>query len=81
MTNSRSMRISILASIMRVSHPEGTLRHVALAVGTSFGIMGLVMFALRVQFCIEYACFMTKTVLIAQTTSKHLTFIDPRVGV
>ncbi|KAG8216476.1 hypothetical protein J3R82DRAFT_6587 [Butyriboletus roseoflavus] len=69
MTNSRSMRISILASIVRVSHPEGILRHIALAIGVSFGIMAIAMFALRIQLCVADACPMTMTVLIAQTTT------------
>ncbi|KAG8216477.1 hypothetical protein J3R82DRAFT_6588 [Butyriboletus roseoflavus] len=64
-----SMRISILASIVRVSHPEGILRHIALAIGVSFGIMALAMLALRIQLCVVDACDMTTTVLIAQTTT------------
>lgn len=81
MTDSRAARISVLASIVRVSHPEGILRHIALGIGTFFGMMGIATLALRTQLCIVNACLMTKTVLIAQTTSEYYTFVDSRVGV
>lgn len=71
MTDSRATRISVLASIVRVSCPEGMLRHIALGIGAFFGMMGIATLGLRTQLCIVDACFMTKTVFIAQTTSKH----------
>jgi hypothetical protein len=61
--------------MVHVSHPEGTLRHIALGIGTLFGIMGIMMLGLRVRMCAADECLMTRTVLIAQTTSKHQTFV------
>lgn len=69
--DSRSTRISILASIVRVSRPEGMLRSIALGIGTLFGIMGAGMVGQRVQVCLTNHCLMTKQLLIAQTTSEH----------
>ena len=61
--------------MVHVSHPQGTQRHIALGIGTLFGIMGIVMLGQRVQVCVAHDCLITRAVLIAQTTSKHQSFV------
>ena len=74
--NSRATRISILTSMVRVSRPEGNLRHIALGVGVLFGFIGVVMLAVRLHLCLDDACLMTTPTLIIQTISKHPTLFD-----
>lgn len=69
--DSRATRISILASIVRVSRPEGRLRHISLGTGILFGILGAAMIGKRLQGCLAKGCLMTRALLIAQTTSKQ----------
>ncbi|KAF8434784.1 hypothetical protein L210DRAFT_968463 [Boletus edulis BED1] len=62
-------RISILTSVVRVSRPEGMLRHIALSIGVLFGLLGIAMLGLRLRLCLTMKCLMTRTILIVQTTT------------
>lgn len=57
--------------MVRVSRPEGILRHIAFGIGIFFGLMGIAMLAMRLRLCVAGACLMTRTTLISQTTSEH----------
>ena len=75
--DSRSTRVSILASIVRVLSLGGMPRCITLGVGISFGLIGTAVFALRLQVCIVRACLMTRPLLIIQTVSKRFSSLSP----
>jgi hypothetical protein len=71
MTNFRATRISILASMVRISHPEVALGRVALCIGLAFGAMWIGNVALRLETCISReSCVITITIAIVQTVSE-----------
>ncbi|KIK94731.1 hypothetical protein PAXRUDRAFT_827716 [Paxillus rubicundulus Ve08.2h10] len=60
-------RISILTSMVRVSHPGPALKRIAYCIGVAFGIMWLSFCAERLEDCLRNACLMERPLAISQT--------------
>ena len=67
---SRSVRLSIFLSLVRVSNPTGTLKHVALACIACMLLMFGAAMAQKIYYCAAYKCFISVNIAVLQLTSK-----------